>query len=511
MSQALRRTLLRLSFLLSLNLLGQESSNVTLLSNLSYHDTLSDVWGYATIDSEYALVGVYDGISIVDVTDPEKPNQLVFYPGYKSKWRDLKTWTHYLYVVNETGGGLQIVDLSRVVQGDIDSSYTENVSLGFETAHNIYIDEKGVLYVFGYDNEGGVLMYDVSNNPENPTLLGSFNDYYIHDGMARGDTLWAAAINDGLFSVIDVVDKANPRIMASHETPSLFSHNCWISDDGDYLYTTDEVGGAYVTAYDVSDLTNIDEVDRMQSWSIQSDVVPHNTHVLGDFLVTSYYADGLSIVDVSEPSNMVEVAYYDTSPFYTGNGFHGAWGAYPWLPSGNILVTDMEEGLYVLSFNRSLASRIRGQVSDVKSGLPIRGAELYLINKKGTVVSDLKGFYQTGLGEEGVYDLVCKAPGYQDFVQSVTLIKGDVLDFEIQMTPQSAPHIYPNPSYSGSVNIHATEDLHVFVTSLEGKFQTSLALSEGHQYLDLSFLKPGVYIMQLSSKAKSDFKLWIRH
>jgi choice-of-anchor B domain-containing protein len=135
--------------------------------------------------------------------------------------------------------------------------------------------------------------------------------------------------------------------MATQATPSNFTHNSWISDDGATVFTTDEVSGAFVASYDVSDLTNIRELDRIQAWSNNTDVIPHNTHVDGDFLVTSYYRDGVSVVDASNPSNLIEVAYYDTSPDFEGGGFNGAWGAYPYLPSGNILVSDIENGLLV--------------------------------------------------------------------------------------------------------------------------------------------------------------------
>ena len=128
------------------------------------------------------------------------------------------------------------------------------------------------------------------------------------------------------------------------------------------LIAIDEVSGAYVAAYDVSNLNDIEEVDRIQAWSPQTNVIPHNTHVDGDFIVTSYYADGVSVVDVSNPSNMVEVGYYDTSEDYSGGGFNGAWGAYPWLPSGNILVTDIETGLYVLEPKYTNASFVEGVV-----------------------------------------------------------------------------------------------------------------------------------------------------
>ena len=74
----------------------------------------------------------------------------------------------------------------------------------------------------------------------NPTIAGIFDDYYLHDGMVRGDTLWGSAIYAGVFSVIDVSDKSNPSIMSSYPTSCQFTHNAWISDDNNYLFTTDE-------------------------------------------------------------------------------------------------------------------------------------------------------------------------------------------------------------------------------------------------------------------------------
>ena len=92
---------------------------------------------------------------------------------------------------------------------------------------------------------------------------------------------------------------------------------------------------------------NMQVIDQIQTYSPESNVIPHNTHVLGNYLVTSYYCDGVTVVDASDPYNLAEVAYYDTSDS-TGGTFSGAWGAYPWLPSGNILVTDRQEGLHIL-------------------------------------------------------------------------------------------------------------------------------------------------------------------
>ena len=447
---------------------SQQSLNINLLSSLDYNNDLSDVWGYANESGEYALVGVYNGISVVDVTNPSDPVELGFFNGPESIWRDLKTWGDYLYCINDEdgdgGAGLQILNLEELINGADNPTYIENMSLGFETAHNIFIDENGVLYVFGADyGIGGALMYDLVANPENPPLLGIFNDYYLHDGMVRGDTLWGGAIYGGVFVVIDVSDKQNPQIIGSNPTPSNFSHNCWISDDGEYLFTTDEVSGAYVAAYDVSNLNDIEEVDRIQAWSPQTNVIPHNTHVNGDFIVTSYYADGVSVVDVSNPSNMIEVGYYDTSQDYSGNGFNGAWGAYPWLPSGNILVTDIETGLYVLEPKYSNASFVEGLVTDSNTGLPISNAQIQILGTDVIVNTNLEGYFETGLAVDGTYELLISASGYADYIQTVVLSSGQIMNLDTQLSLLGSYNT--QLSVVSALNLTGLSQASVFITN----------------------------------------------
>ena len=334
---------------LSIQLFSQQSLNMDLVGNLAYSQGTNDIWGYADGSSEYALVGTVTGFSVVDVTNPLNPIELFFIEGSSSTWRDIKTWGKYAYVTTEAEDGLLIVDLS-----DLSGQtyvYTEEF---FLTSHNIYIDENGYAYIFGADTgNGGAIILDLTIDPMNPTIAGVFDDYYLHDGMVRGDTLWGSAIYAGVFSVIDVSDKSNPSIMSSYPTSCQFTHNAWISDDNNYLFTTDETSGCYIGSYDVSDIYNIQEIDLVQEWTgdgaygQQEDVIPHNTHVFGDYLVTSYYTSGVTIIDASDPFNLIEVAYYDTSPS-SGGSFDGCWGAYPYLPSGLILATDQQEGLFIL-------------------------------------------------------------------------------------------------------------------------------------------------------------------
>ena len=414
---------------------AQQSLNMNLLSVYSYSSDLNDVWGYSSSNGEYALVGLYDGISVINITNPSSPIDMGFFPGPSSMWRDIKTYGDYLYCINETGGGLQILNLEQVIYGVSNPTYIENMSLDFTTAHNLYIDENGVLYVFGsnYSN-GGAMMFDLVSSPENPLFLGNYSGSYFHDGMVRGDTLWGGAIYNGEFSVVDVSDKSNPVLLATQSTPNNFTHNCWISDDGNTLFTTDEVSGAYVTSYDVSNLNDIEELDRIQAWSTNTNVIPHNTHVNGDFLITSYYTDGVSVVDASQPSNLIEVAFYDTSDGYSGSGFNGAWGAYPFLPSGNILVSDIENGLYVLEPRFSNASFLEGYVTNSVNGAPVSNVSIQISGSNNPSLSELNGFYETGVANSGTYDVFVTASGYLSQTISVTLSSEYTTQLNVELT-----------------------------------------------------------------------------
>ena len=176
----------------------------------------------------------------------------------------------------------------------------------FTAAHNIYIDENGVAYIFGASSNAGgspsdgAIFLDVATNPTDPIYLGEWDDYYIHDGMARGDTMYVGCIYEGEMYVVDVSNKSNPQNLGSTSTPSNFTHNAWVSNNGRYVFTTDEQSDAYVGAYDISDINNIQEVDRIQS-NPGSNSIPHNAHVDGNFLITSWYRDGTVVHDITYP------------------------------------------------------------------------------------------------------------------------------------------------------------------------------------------------------------------
>jgi hypothetical protein len=54
------------------------------------------------------------------------------------------------------------------------------------------------------------------------------------------------------------------------------------------------------------------------------------------------------VLDVRDPENPQEAGFFDTSPYHTGPGFSGAWSTYPFFESGTIIVTSLQEGLFLL-------------------------------------------------------------------------------------------------------------------------------------------------------------------
>ncbi len=483
----MKKYTLLLGFLCS-TLLVSAQLNMSLLSNLSFGRDCNDIWGYVAPDgTEYAVIGTQDGVGIVDLSDPANPLLRDYITGSSSNWRDLKSFGEYIYVVADEGNdGLLIIDMTDHDQMTAlpfvnwKPSLTINgTTANLSTAHNIYIDENGVAYIAGSTlNEGGMLFIDVATNPMNPSYLGAGPAVYSHDVFVRGDTMWSADISEGYFSVVDITDKSNPVIMATQPTPFLFTHNVWLSDDGNTLYTTDETANAPVAAYDVSDLSNIQLLDEFRPLETLGDgVIPHNTHVKGDYLVISYYSDGVIVVDVSDPSNMVEVGNYDTY-FGQGAGFNGAWGAYPFLPSGLVLVSDIADGLYVFEPNYIEAAYLEGMVTDNDSGLAIDGVDIEIAATPVTASSDFAGNYKTGYAESGTFDVTFKKATYAPQTVSVTLTNGQTTLQDVALVPLT-PFVFTgqlrdmdsgNPISNGLLRIYNSELSYDVTTDGAGNF-----------------------------------------
>ncbi len=437
----MKKNYLAILGILLCSIVSAQNFNLTLRSTLPYGVALANIGGY--VDSqgnEYALVGYYDGLSIVNVTDPDNPVEVFTVPGAQSDWREVKTWSTYAYVTTEGGNqGLQIVDLSDL-PNSINSKYWKGsgaIANQIETIHALHIEDAHA-YLFGSNLfNGSALIIDLAD-PWNPVYKGHTPGTYIHDGYVRNDVLYGGHIYDGYFAVYDVSDKTNPILLAQQNTPNNFTHNTWLNDASTVLFTTDETNDSYLTSYDITDLQDIKELNRYQITPGSGSIV-HNTHIINDFAVTSWYKDGVSITDVSRPGNIVSVGSYDTYTQGVGGGFNGCWGVYPFLPSGTILASDIDNGLYVLTPTYIHACYLEGVVTDSISGLPLNNATVNVIGPNLNKVTNLLGKYATGTVTPGTVSVEVSRPGYETkTVTNVQLVNGQLTIVDVELNPLTA-------------------------------------------------------------------------
>lgn len=410
--------------------------NCNRVGYLPYPERLSSIWGYnAPNGKEYALVGAYSGASIVDISNPATPSEVVFIPGGQTIWRELKTWDKYMYVVSEqVNEGLLIADLSTITSG-ISYNY-KLLPVGNDTvrnAHTLYIDENGYLYLAGTNLfNGAPMIFDLNPDPQNPVYLGVAGNVYAHDMYVRGDTLWGAHIIAGYFSAYDISNKTSPQLLNIQSTGFNFTHNVWLSDNSNYLFSTDERAGAYVESYDVSDLTDIRLLDR---WKISADnlPIPHNVHVINDYVITSYYTEGIVVLDGKHPDNLVLTNQYDTYlPF--GNGFLGCWGVYPYFNSGLIVASDINTGLHVIQANYQRACRIEGVVTNSADGNPLFDVTVDIVNNPISDNTLLDGNYKTGIHTAGNYQVRFRKEGFTPQTFNVNFVHDSIIRLDVALS-----------------------------------------------------------------------------
>ena len=409
---------------------AQENYNLEQRGHLPFPGKeLANIWGYAdSLGNEYALVGTSTGLSIVDVTNPDLPVLRFEVNGVTSIWREIKTWQGFAYVTTEgQNGGLTVVDLRSLPDTIYSHVYRGNGAIQnqLSTIHALHI-EAGYCYVYGANiGNQGVIILDLAD-PWNPNYQGMFNDKYVHDGYVYNDTLWAAHILDGYFGVIDVSDKTNPFTLVEKETPNTFTHNTWMTSTRRTLLTTDEVSNSYLTSYDVQDINNITELDRFQT-AAGSGAIVHNTIVLNDYALTSWYTEGVVVVDAARPQNLIEVGKNDFSAF-EGNGFNGCWGVYPYLPSGTVIASDIETGLYVMTPTYVRGCYFEGVVLDSSCAEPLDGVTVRIEELDIEEITAQDGSYRTGTAFPGTYTVTFSKLGYQSKTFTNVVFENGVLD-----------------------------------------------------------------------------------
>lgn len=328
--------------------LPAQGVNCALLGTQNLHSDYANIWGYVAPDGrEYALLGSQTGTAVVDVTNPAAPVERGFISGNFSTWRELNTYQQYCYVSTESSGaGIQVINLTNPDFPVLANTFG---TAQFSNCHSITCDtQTGRIYCNG--TNAGTAVFDASLNPTNPTFVGyatpSGQSNYFHDFHTRNGFGYASMIYNGVLRIYDLTTFP-PTTVSSSLTPNMFTHNAWTNAGSTLCVTTDERAGSFVKFWDIS---NRAVPIGLSQYTTNPVSIPHNAYIVGNLCHVSWYTEGYILLDISNPTSPIEVASYDTWPGASG-GFNGAWGVFPFLPSGNILILDISTGLYIVRPN----------------------------------------------------------------------------------------------------------------------------------------------------------------
>lgn len=316
-----------------------------------------------------------DGTSFVNVTNPVDPTVVAWLPTEttNSIWRDVKVYKDHAFIVSESmNHGMQIVDLRTLkfklpIDGPVTISNTAFYS-EFGSSHNIVINEEtGFAYSVGTKTCNGGLHVVNIQNPVEPTFVGCYSfDGYTHDAQCvvyngpdadyQGHEIcWA--YNEDTVTVVDVTDKDNMYMISKIDyADNDYTHQGWLTKDQRYAFSNDELDESYGslpghehTRTLIWDYESLENPVLLGAFHSEEEAIDHNLYIKGDLVYESNYCAGLRVLDCSDIDNVNEVAYFDCDPDCSRVYFGGTWSNYPYFESGNIIVSSIERGLYVVA------------------------------------------------------------------------------------------------------------------------------------------------------------------
>jgi choice-of-anchor B domain-containing protein len=342
------------------------------LADLNLSEAGNDCWGWTDplTNNEYALMGSNKTLTFIDITDPVTPKIMGYLDTQtvSSSWRDVKVFNNFAFIVSEAANhGMQIFDLTRLrdVVNAPETFSNDAFYSGFGKAHNIVINEdSGFAYAVGTGTfSGGPHFVDI-NDPQNPVAAGGFSGGgYSHDAQAvtyQGpDTDYTGkeiliGSNANQIVIVDVTDKSAPITISTITYQNIgYTHQGWFTENQKYFILGDELderdfGGKTRTL--IFDFTDLDNPIFHTEYIGTTNAIDHNGYTKGGVYFQANYTAGVRMIDLSNiaAKNLTEIGYFDTFPENDLANFRGAWNVYPYFPSGNIIISDINSGFFII-------------------------------------------------------------------------------------------------------------------------------------------------------------------
>ncbi len=366
----------------------------------------SSCWGYISpAGREYAIIGISSGTAWVEITDPANAQLRAFRTGPTSLWRDMRVFGNVCYCASEGGSGLQIFDMSQLdANGTVSVLGTINTPTGTNAAtHTLAIDTvSGTLFRAG-GGSNGLRMYDVNTTPGNPPYVGAWSAIYVHEMTPHTYTSGPYAgkqiafccgggnggnANTGLY-IVDVTNKAAPVQLGFVTYPGArYCHQGWLSADLKYFYINDELDEGNTTTTCDTIVINVQTLAAptyVSKFTNGNGSIGHNLFTVGNLCYEANYRSGMRIFDLGvSATNPPEIAYFDTYPGSDSANFNGLWNVWPFFPSGAIIGSDLERGLFVWKLQVDAAN------------FELVGTAPTFVSPLGTTTMDMRVFAAAG-------------------------------------------------------------------------------------------------------------------
>ncbi|MCI0329657.1 MAG: choice-of-anchor B family protein [candidate division Zixibacteria bacterium] len=434
--------------------LSRPNFNVDLLFFRNIANTRG-CWGYVdSFGNEYALICAFDHLEIWDVTNPANPQRKNPVPtagdGFPADLKQVRPYKNYVIAVNQNGGArraaMQIIDVSKPESAKTVAVWPDTTPVGRTLpngAHTIHIEgDSAYLGMNGWDNEWYVISLV---DPLLPVKVGDYlstsgcggSTPQSHDSYVKNDTGYIAFLGLG-FSIVDLREQPVPVKIADVCYPGAFTHNCWPTEDHQYLFTTDEEPGGHLRVWDIRNPSSPVQVAEWSPPGIAS--IIHNVQVKGDFLYASYYADGVVILDIEDPTQPVEVGHYDTAPDAPPSGsYAGCWDFFPYFPSGTLLASNVSgpAGMSLLRFNQTKAGKLSGKVVNWETGDSLPDVNVRFVGLPRQTKTDSSGNYVIRT-EGGTVQLEFSLPNFRPETVSVAAVFNDTTEVDtVKLIPTS--------------------------------------------------------------------------
>ena len=355
-------------------------------AQLGSNTSVADLWGWTDplTEKEYAIVGARTGTSFVDLSVPTAPVLVGFLPthvGTGSLWRDVDVAGDRCFVGSEISGhGLQVFDLTRLRNvGTPPVTFTEDAWYGgFGNSHTIFADKQHpFVYAVGTNTASGGLHVVNVTNPLSPVIAGTYAiDGYIHENsvityngpdavhLGRQISFNFHTGTPDRVTIVDVTDKSDmERLGTATYTGGYLCHQGWVTEDHRFLLMNDEGDEANLGHGTRTRVFNIEDLDApflIGAFTGPHASSDHNLYVHKGLAWASNYTSGLQVLDLAGVSTaqLALTAWFDTYPANNSNAYSGAWGNYPFFNSGLVLVSGLNEGLFVLRPRPVVAARV---------------------------------------------------------------------------------------------------------------------------------------------------------